>query len=149
MKIVYLTGNLMDANEKVILHGCNDRGVMGSGVAKFVKEKYPDAFRLYRAYFDEGALKLGSNVIWESPSRVVINGVTQRGYGYDGQRYLSYDALYSVLEGANKYCLETDQTHIAMPTIGSLRGGGNWNIIEVMIEEIFQTVTPVVYLYRE
>lgn len=33
MKIIYKQGDLLSCPERVILHGCNAQGVMGSGIA--------------------------------------------------------------------------------------------------------------------
>ena len=50
MKIIYKEGDLFESSYKILIHGCNDRGVMGSGVALIVREKYPKA---YKTYFDK------------------------------------------------------------------------------------------------
>ena len=47
MKIIYKKGNLLDAQTDVIAHQVNCQGVMGSGVAKQIKEKWPDVFKQY------------------------------------------------------------------------------------------------------
>lgn len=39
--IEYRKGNLLDITSGVIVHGCNMRGVMGSGVALAIRNKYP------------------------------------------------------------------------------------------------------------
>ena len=46
VKVVY--GNLLDSSAKYICHQVNCKGVMGSGVAKQIKEKWPSVFRRYK-----------------------------------------------------------------------------------------------------
>lgn len=38
--------NLLDISHGIIAHGCNAQGVMGAGVAKQIKIKYPTAFEI-------------------------------------------------------------------------------------------------------
>lgn len=40
MPIKYIKGSLLDTDAKIIVHGCNCQGVMGSGVAKQLKKNY-------------------------------------------------------------------------------------------------------------
>ncbi|ESQ88967.1 hypothetical protein ABAC460_14395 [Asticcacaulis sp. AC460] len=48
MKIIYKTGDLLEAPERVICHGCNAQGVMGSGIAVPIRNRYPMVFKAYR-----------------------------------------------------------------------------------------------------
>jgi len=41
--MIYRQGDLVMAVEPIIIHGCNAKGVMGSGVAKAIRAYYPDA----------------------------------------------------------------------------------------------------------
>jgi O-acetyl-ADP-ribose deacetylase (regulator of RNase III) len=52
MTVQIIKGNLLDAFDKgevnVIGHIVNCQGVMGSGIAKSIKERYPQVFNEYR-----------------------------------------------------------------------------------------------------
>ena len=49
MQIEYRTGDLLEAAEPVIVHGCNAQGSMGAGVARAIRDRYPAAYAAYRA----------------------------------------------------------------------------------------------------
>jgi hypothetical protein len=71
---------------------------------------------------------------------------SQDNYGYDGSRFTSYDAFAKCLEAMRdrlpKYAT------IGFPkNIGCGLGGGNWNIISTMIEEILGKDYEV-YIYE-
>ena len=51
MKIEYRKGDLFQTEIKTIVHGCNAQGVMGSGVAKIIRDKYPKAYDRYVAEY--------------------------------------------------------------------------------------------------
>ncbi len=89
MKIVTKTGNLMDVTEGHIVHGCNAQGVMGSGVALAVKNKYPGAFDDYRAIYEDEGLELGLPYPYmPTPNLVIWNAITQEWFGHAGRNCL-------------------------------------------------------------
>lgn len=143
MKIEMKIGNLMDVTAGHIVHGCNAQGVMGSGVALAVKNKYPDAYRVYREEYEaQGKLFLGDAIPWSPTNELVIwNAITQEFFGMPG-RNCSYDAIQKSFELIDK-CIKaagaTDELQeVHIPMIGAGLGGGNWEIIREIVE---QTVT--------
>lgn len=134
-RIEYRKGNLLDVKEGVIIHGCNLQGVMGAGVAKAIKEKYPKCFDEYKKYlFLTESVTLGEFSTYEaSPHLVIENLLTQINYGRDPRvRYVSYDAISYGFKALNKKHSETVPFYF--PKIGAGLGGGNWEVIEKIIE---------------
>jgi O-acetyl-ADP-ribose deacetylase (regulator of RNase III) len=147
VKIIYKKGDVTLAPEKVILHGCNAKGVMGSGVARAIRERYPEVYTDYRLTFCRRGLNLGElHRSWGRDGVLILNGITQGSYGL-GERHVNYEAVYNVLDAANDLH-RTGVKAIAMPRIGAGLGGGNWRIIEAMIEETSTNYQPVVYDYE-
>lgn len=132
--IKYKTGNLLDITDGVIIHGCNAQGVMGSGVALAVKEKYPKAYQAYKAQELAEGLGLGTYSSYKhNASLSIANVVTQQTYGRDPNvRYVSYGAVLLGLECLNSQYLPEVTFHF--PKIGAGLGNGNWNIIKELIE---------------
>ena len=139
----YVKGNLLDAEESIIMHGCNSMGVTGSGVAKAIKEKYPEAFQVYRKQKEIDGLKLGtySSVITKD-NKLIINAITQKYYGRDGKKYVSYDAVSNLAKTLNG--LYKNES-IAIPKIGAGLGGGNWKVIESIFTNEAPNIQWVVY----
>lgn len=142
MKINYVQGDLFRTPIKHIMHGCNAQRRMGSGVALIVRNIHPDA---YKAYLEWNELALGNVQFVPSNEKVIINAVTQQFYGKDGKKYVSYDAIETVMKKVNFMLMTQGHEEVAMPKIGATLGGGNWNIIEKIIEENMKEVQPVVY----
>jgi O-acetyl-ADP-ribose deacetylase (regulator of RNase III) len=162
VKIIYKTGDLMQARERFILHGCNAQGRMGSGVAKLIRDRYPTAYADYRSAYDDCGLSLGQ-VIWSiNDPHVIINAITQEFYGYDahqGAVYVSYEGLGTAIDQINQTALKSRKdasiaasiggivTEVAMPLVGAGLAGGSWDIIEQIIEGLSLDFQPVVYLF--
>lgn len=142
-----ISGNLLDAKEDYICHQVNCRGVMGSGVAKAIRDKWPE---VYSEYLQHISMCIGTplgSVCYapiENGSQEVVNMFAQFSYGYDGLRYTSYDAFYNCLSAMARDIPKSKT--IAFPyKIGSDRGGANWNIIYAMICEILGDWGVTVY----
>lgn len=148
MKIEYVKGDLFSTEHKYILHGCNSLGVMGSGVAKTVRQLYPNAYDAYNIWCSRG-FKLGKFLAVTCGDKVIINAVTQQRYGKVSEqqgpnpvRYVSYDAVAEIFsELDSNYAGVT----IAMPLIGCALGGGSWSVISAIIEAECKTIQPIVY----
>lgn len=154
MNIIYKNGDMFKGPEPWLLHGCNMQSVMGSGVAKTVKELYPSAYQAYLAMKDIGHMRLGglSWTFQDHVQKVVFNGITQEFYGRDGKRYVDYDAVEEVIKAVD-YCAQSAEffevggiVHVAMPRIGAGLGGGDWGIIACIIEDHSLHFQPVVYI---
>jgi O-acetyl-ADP-ribose deacetylase (regulator of RNase III) len=133
----------------VIIHGCNAQGVMGSGVAKIVKDLFPLAYIVYKQAYKRHGLKLGNVVFWEnhgnSPS--IANAITQEFYGRDGKLYLSYDALVVALQGIKDKV--GTETPIHMPLIGGGLGGGDEKRIRAIMQAVFHDCNATLWLQDE
>lgn len=155
MKIEYVKGDLFATDIQTIVHGCNAQGVMGSGVAKIIREKYPKAYERYRNEYEKSnSLELGSIIAVPCGDRVkdpenykvIINAITQDFYGRDGRRYVSYDAVASCMQKINRLFELYGISKVAMPQIGAGLGMGDWNVIAAIIESELKNVKPYVYM---
>ena len=145
MKIDYIKGDLFSTPIKTIAHGCNAQGVMGAGVARIIRERYPEAYQEYKEIHEREGLVLGTLVAAGSKGKVIINAITQNLYGKTGDRFASYDAIDSCFHLINLSMALEEQTHVAMPMIGAGLGGGKWEVIAEIIEHRCRYVRPVVY----
>lgn len=135
--IEYRRGDLFNDYDKslrtVLVHGCNAQGVMGSGVARIFRDKYPEAYDTYQ-HDILGGMCLGDISIHKVDKRLtLVSAITQEFYGRDGKRYVSYDAVNNAFLKVMDYAIIHGVTQIVFPKIGAGLGGGDWNIIEACI----------------
>lgn len=143
-------GDLLKASESVIGHQVNCFGVMGSGVARQVKARYPGVYAAYQSLCRErpeallGECQLVS--IDTAADRYVANLFGQQTYGKAPARYTDYEALGKALGQLHGIARERGLSVALSYKIGCDRGGGEWGVVLRMIEDIF-TEAPV-KLYR-
>jgi len=153
MTIEIIDGDLLDAFEKgdvnIIGHVVNCQGVMGSGIAKLIKQKYPTVFEDYQETlqdfdaFQQDPLGHVEICYLDAYPKAVVNFYAQRYYGA-GERHLNYGAL------ANGFAwLSTKldkQNVVGFPyKMGSDRAGGDWGIVLEMIEFFFKDSQVKIY----
>lgn len=152
-------GDITQASEFIIAHGCNAQGVMGSGVAKAIRKAYPKAYADYLHKYETDGLKLG-DIVWSYthnkpdlpaeflPTRLIANCITQQHYGKDRKVYVNYEAIQTCMrqiDFINRAWYDSIQK-VAMPKIGAGLGGGDWSVISKIIEEEITSTEPVIYV---
>lgn len=159
-KLIYREGNLLTSREiGCCAHQANCQNTFGSGIARTIREMYPDA---YKADCDAAIAKVNTlgnfsmAYIPEEQSKKhntqikkIFNLYGQNLYGRS-TRQTNYDALYSALEG-----MANDLNHtLKVPTVGfpyqmgSFRGGGSWDVVSRLIEVAFDDYPSDVIIYR-
>lgn len=149
--IKYIDGDLITMAKNgefdVIIQGCNCFCQMGSGIAPQIKSAFPEAFEVDLETECGSEAKLGSMSYTKETIPTVCNLYSQFRYGGGrfGKMDLDYDALRSSLKLVKeKFSGKT----IGSPKIGAGLAGGDWEIIEQIIEEELEgeDVTVVNYV---
>lgn len=144
-----------------IAHSCNTRNTMGAGIARQIKNRYPEAYeadnKAYNTEYDQD----GQYVHWlgkfskaEINSKFLPDGkghiynmYTQANMGGDTRQVLYEDfwrALKRVEQDLYRINVEKHEYDPSAPPVLGLPygiscglAGGNWGIIKAMIEDIF------------
>lgn len=135
MPLIERTGDIFTSEAEVIGHGVNVDGVMGAGIAKQVKERFPRAYKTYRRACLEQALVPGDYVAVasEDGSVTIANLATQDQPGANARLEWLKSSLTQLLDdmAATSY-LRT----LALPRIGAGIGGLQWDEVREAIEEL-------------
>lgn len=138
MSLIEKTGDLFTASTAAIGHGVNCRGLMGAGIAKEFRRRWPDMYSEYRKLCEERLLKPGQIYPYRfaiDPTEVpapwfVINIASQEYPGPDA----SYEWLDSGICNALAYCRERGIVSLAIPRIGCGIGGLTWELVRDLLE---------------
>lgn len=150
MPITFKKGNavsaLIDGEIDVLLHVCNNKGVMGSGIALEIKNRIPDAYTWFKYHHKHGISSLGHISVgcYDRGNKKVFNMVAQDGYG-QGIRHLNYGALADCLRQIAEHRSYTGDT-IGIPfKMGADRAGGDWDIVLELVEYFLKDFDVIVY----
>jgi len=151
MAIEIVSGDLLDALDNrdvdVIGHIVNCQGVMGSGIAKSIKQRYPSVYEIYfntclKSEDKSNLLGLAEGC-YIAKQKWVYNLHAQLDYG-TYKRQLNYGAIAECLI---RMAYEADpRCYIGFPfKMGSDRAGGDWTIVLEMIEFYFKDHSVKIY----
>lgn len=157
MKANIKFGNILDA-KGIIMQGCNAQGVMGSGLAKDIRNKWPEVFSVYADYINdkrisgEGFMGDAIPFVPNESNVVIMNCITQEFYGKYGQepgkRYVSYKAIDTAFRRVYEFIKAGQMYDINYPLIGAGLANGDWSIISAIIDNVAAEEDPGNYIKR-
>lgn len=156
--IKHIICDIFESGADAICHQVNCQGVMGSGIAKQVKDKYPLVFDLYKnkCKLHSAEELLGQSQFvetimhYDTPFYGIFNLFAQDKFGYDGKCYTDYEALRKSLEDVNNHFRKGKGAVVAIPYLMSChRGGGNWDVVYKIIEETLTNCDVLICEYNK
>lgn len=143
-----------------IAHSCNTLNIMGGGIAKQIKSRYPLVWEVDCTATEQQSNKLGSyskatvkSMFLPDERGRIYNMYTQANIGAD-RRQVNYEAFYCALKAVQEDLLfiqhETGQPQVLGLPHGISCGlaGGNWDIIKAMIDDIFVDCLVSAYIVK-
>jgi len=138
-------GDLLDSGCQIIAHQVNCQGVMGGGIAKTIRERWPEVFQGYAQFCKNGRGKLGEILTLpvrqeEGALPIIVNMFGQDQYGRT-RCYTDYAAFGECCVKLHEW-IESDPSHkglrVGMPfNIGCGLAGGDWDTVYSILESVF------------
>lgn len=155
--IRYVAGDILsgldDSHNVVICHQVNCQGVMGAGLAKQIRAKWPVVFTKYKRACDNHTpmeLFADYQMLNVDKKTYVVNIFGQLNYGTD-KRYTSYYAIATAF-----YDLFASYSELGYNTtfripygFGCGLGGGDWNVVRAIIEDVANQFNTNVEIWRK
>ncbi len=143
-------GDLLEMAEQgqfnIIIHGCNCHNTMGSGIARQIRERYPQAYDADCATNYADRNKLGTISVALANNRagekfVIVNAYTQYDFNRGGvlNDVFEYDAFKNILNGFARDA--SPAMNIGLPYIGMGLAGGDKKRILAMIETFAKEIS--------
>jgi O-acetyl-ADP-ribose deacetylase (regulator of RNase III) len=143
---------------QAIIHQANCHCTMGSGIAKDIRAKFPEAYEADCRTTKGDIGKLGRASIAaiandkkaQYPNLLyIVNLYGQFKFGLD-ERHTSYDALADGFERIRKWALEQKIKLLSVPfRLGCNRAGGDWQIVRSILDSVYANDPAIVMLICE
>lgn len=154
MMLKYLVGDCIYPEvegEKIIVHVCNDEGKWGRGFVLSISRRWSKPESTYRKMYKQQGLRLSEvQFVRVEHDIIVANLVGQRGIAgssvKSNQPPIRYDALAEGLVKVADKAIELNAT-VHMPRIGCGLAGGDWTIVQALINTILGDRGIRVYVY--
>ena len=142
----FLQADITNESSGLIIHGVNCKGVMGAGVAKSIRNKFPIVYDTYMTQ-PMVADSLGTiQYVQITDSLVIANCFTQVSYGNDGVKYADLDTIKRIIPEIFKYAC-TNNLSVKTVKIGCGLGGLSWECDVATIFDEAERAFPNVKIY--
>lgn len=132
----HIKKDILTVTHGIICQQVNCQKVMGAGLALAIRKKWPVVYD----YYKNSKGKLGQlRIIDVAQGLHVANLFAQDNYGTD-KRHTNYSAFEKALTTLATWCFTEPQYlgKVYIPyKIGCGLGGGNWTVVQEIIERIF------------
>lgn len=141
----------------IIIHGCNCFNTMGAGIAKSIKQHFPEAYKTdcSTKKGDKGKLGFITKAWIEEYNLWIINAYTQYDYNIS-KRPINYKALEIAFININRMVEDLARINfkrktdfkIGYPKIGAGLAGGDWDIIAPIIDKELEGLDHTLVIYE-
>jgi O-acetyl-ADP-ribose deacetylase (regulator of RNase III) len=148
----FLNQDLLEVSVDVIIQSNNCFCTQGTGIAKAIREKYPEVFTQDSLTKRGDANKLGTIlpvklVTSVAPYYCLLN-YNQYKFGRN-KRQVNYESFYRCLELSKDFCIKNGCKTLGLPyKMSCHNAGGSWPVVLCMIESVFNDENIKAYICK-
>ncbi|WP_454719114.1 macro domain-containing protein [Caulobacter segnis] len=141
--LTYRRTSVMDSPAQTLVNTVNCVGVMGKGIAKAFKDRYPAMFSAYKRICDQNLLEPGKLWLWQGPDHSVLNFPTKVHWRNPSQ-------IEWIELGLKKFADSYESrgiTSISFPRLGCGNGGLDWEDVRPLMERYLSPLPIDVFIH--
>jgi O-acetyl-ADP-ribose deacetylase (regulator of RNase III) len=141
--LTYLRTDLFASPAQTLVNAVNTVGVMGKGIAKAFKERYPEMFELYAEHCRRGEMRVGSLMLWRGPEKWVLNFPTKTTWKLPSKLEYVEAGLQRFVEVFDSLGIES----ASFPPLGCGNGNLDWQQVRPLMEHYLSDLPVPVYIH--
>lgn len=141
--IHWTTGDIFAESYDVLVNPVNCVGVMGAGLAKSFRERFPRMFTDYQRTCEEGLVP-GALHIWSSTTICIVNFPTKHHWR-DASRL---EWILSGLKLLKFYLQKLAPLRVALPALGCGLGGLPWCSVKSLMQQELHDLRHDIFIFE-
>jgi O-acetyl-ADP-ribose deacetylase (regulator of RNase III) len=141
--ITYLESSVFESPAQTLVNTVNTVGVMGKGIAKEFKSRYPRMYTEYRELCDRRALSVGQIHLWRSDTRWVLNFPTKTTWKLPSKIEYIQSGLAKFVDSYKSLGISS----VSFPPLGCGNGNLDWSDVRPLMEEYLSKVDIPIYIH--
>ena len=142
--IRYLDSDLFTSHAQTLVNPVNTAGIMGAGLARTFRDRFPEMFREYQVLCRAGHFSIGSLMLWRGPDRWVLNLPTKTSWRLPS-------SLDYVEAGLRRFRADYEAlgiTSVAFPALGCGCGALSWAQVHRLMDAYLADLPIAVDVHR-
>ena len=137
-------GDMFESGAEALVNPVNCVGVMGGGLAKVFKNRYPDAYEAYKMACDMELVEPGAMFHFQRTDGLhLIHFPTKLHWQNDSELDYIVEGMESLVTTIRQLGIQS----IAIPALGCGLGNLEWSEVEPVIRDYLEDEDVHVYLY--
>jgi O-acetyl-ADP-ribose deacetylase (regulator of RNase III) len=142
--ITYVRTNIFESNAQVLVNTVNTVGVMGKGLAKEFKRLYPEMFKQYQKFCEEGQLRVGKLQLCKTSNKWILNFPTKANWRHPSKLEYIEQGLQKFVDNYERLGIKS----IAFPMLGCGNGGLSWeDEVKPLMERYLKDLPIEVFIH--
>lgn len=129
--LLYIRQNIFESPAQVLVNAVNTVGVMGKGIAKQYKLIYPEMYKQYRYFCEQGMLEIGKLWLYKNETKWILNFPTKEHWRNPSKVEYIESGLKKFVETYEEKGIHS----ISFPQLGTGNGGLDW---EAEVKPLFE-----------
>lgn len=137
------SGDLLGSQAQTLVNTVNCVGIMGKGIAKMFKDRFPHMFADYAVRCKAGEVALGKPYLFKGGRPWIVNFPTKNHWRNNSHLEDIEEGLKYLVEHLKEWGI----TSIAIPPLGCGNGGLDWEQVRPLILKYLSTTNVAVEVY--
>lgn len=142
--IKFTQGNIFDSKAQTLVNTVNCVGVMGKGLAKEFRDRWPDMFNAYQAACKKGEVRSGKPFLYKDLYKIILNVPTKDNWKEPSK----YEFVEAGLKAIRDHFQEWGIKSIALPPLGCGLGGLDWAQVKALMVKYLDELPIDVEVYE-
>lgn len=139
----YVEGDIFSSPAQVLVNTVNTVGVMGKGIAKEYKKRYPEMFQNYKEQCEKQKLVIGRLMLWYAPDHWLLQFPTKEHWRKPSKLEYIEKGLTTFVRRYADYNISS----IAFPRLGCGNGELDWKDVKLLMEKYLKELPIDVFIY--
>ncbi len=135
--------DIFQSKTYAIVNTVNCVGVMGAGLAKEFKKRYPEMYKEYRKKCENNEIEIGKLHIFRTLDRLIINFPTKKHWKNNSNLEWIEAGLKNFVKNYKKWNIPS----AAFPQLGTSHGKLDWNDVRFVMEKYLDSIDINVEIY--
>lgn len=131
MPLIFSKEDIFNLDVKVVVNPVNCVGVMGAGLAKEFKARFPNHYEAYKEHCNEGLVKIGGLGGTPESNGQMVTYLPTKQHWKDPSK-LEY--IEEALKSLKNYIITHKWPSVAIPALGCGLGGLHWKDVKQLIK---------------